>query len=344
PRVLAESDAKALSSYLAAGGGVVLTGSIGVRDPDGSWRGYERMRSLLGAEPIPLAVDAAQALVAARRGVLSSPLVPRERIAIRAESGLPGLPGAAAELTWASEDGATTLCGSLRHTVGRGRLAWLAVGPERAAHEADARELRAVLQAAVAWGARRPLVEALPWPGAARFAAVLDVHGDVESGARTPLRFAVADEIEEAEASGGLAHLRARAAGAGGDPVVAETVAELAQRGAWLASRSELASWTRQRSSIEATLRRAGPQRLLVAVTNRARGRAGGVVLRVYLNEAARSASVEATQLLQARPVLRFEAGSDSLDLALPDLVERASAAFTLDYEPAAAGSGGDSS
>jgi len=42
--------------------------------------------------------------------------------------------------------------------------------------------------------------------------------------------------------------------------------------------------------------------------------------------------------------VLRFEAGSDSLDLALPDLVERASAAFTLDYEPAAAGSGGDSS
>src|SRR5262249_8642668 len=241
PRVLAESDAKALSSYLAAGGGVVLTGSIGVRDPDGSWRGYERMRSLLGAEPIPLAVDAAQALVAARRGVLSSPLVPRERIAIRAESGLPGLPGAAAELTWASEDGATTLCGSLRHTVGRGRLAWLAVGPEGAAHEADARELGRRLQAPVAWVGGRPLGEVLPWPGAARFAAVLDVHGDVESGARTPLRFAVADEIEEAEASGGLAHLRARAAGAGGDPVVAETVAELAQRGAWLASRSELA-------------------------------------------------------------------------------------------------------
>src|SRR5262249_33239337 len=233
PRVLAESDAKALSSYLAAGGGVVLTGSIGVRDPDGSGRGDEGMRSLLGAEPIPLAVDAAQALVAARRGVLSSPLVPRERIAIRAESGLPGLPGAAAELTWASEDGATTLCGSLRHTVGRGRLAWLAGGPGRAGHEAGARALGRGPQApARAGAAPRPLVEVLPWPGAARFAAVLDVHGDVESGARTPLRFAVADEIEEAEASGGLAHLRARAAGAGGDPVVAETVAELAQRGA----------------------------------------------------------------------------------------------------------------
>src|SRR5215470_2810322 len=53
PRALGDSDARVLSAYLEAGGGVVLTGSIGVRNPDGSWRGYERMRSLLGAEPVP---------------------------------------------------------------------------------------------------------------------------------------------------------------------------------------------------------------------------------------------------------------------------------------------------
>ena len=83
-------------------------------------------------------------------------------------------------------------------------------------------------------------------------------------------------------------------------------------------------------------MRRAGPKRLVVAVTNRARAQARGVALRIFLNEPVRSASVEATQLLQSAPALHLQPGSESLDLALPDLAERASAAFTLDYEPAA--------
>ncbi|HTY19858.1 MAG TPA: hypothetical protein VMH82_19255 [Myxococcota bacterium] len=343
PRALGSSDAAALSAYLAAGGGAVLTGSVGVRGADGAWRGYDVMRGLLGgAEPVPLDATGAEALLASRRGVLSSLLVPRERIAIRAEPGLPAVAGGDAELAWAaaSADGESMGLGaSLRRSVGRGRLVWLAVGPERAARDADARALGRVLRAAVAWVARLPLVEVLPWPGGAPFAATIEPRGeDVGPLDATALRFAVASELDAAEASAGLARLRAPSRAAAQD-VVADATSELAQRGAWLATRSELASWTRQRSSIEATVRRAGPQRLVVAVTNRAPDAVRGVVLRLYLNENARSASVEATQLLQATPVLRFRAGAESLDLALPDLARRASAAFTLDYEPAAAGS-----
>jgi hypothetical protein len=320
-----------------------------VRGADGSWRGYDVMRALLGGvEPIPLESDRALSLVASRRGVLSSPLLPRERIAIRAEPGLPAIAGAGAELSWsatAEEGDATSLGASLRRSVGRGRLVWLAVGPERAARDGDSRALRRVLQAAVAWAARRPLVEVLPWPGGAPFAAILETRTDGLEPSPKALRFAAAAEIDAAEASAGLARLHAPTADLGADGAWSDTAAELAQRGAWLATRSELASWTRERSSIEATVRRAGPQRLVVAVTNRASGPAHGVVLRLYLNESARSASVEATQLLQATPGLRFRAGAESLDLALPDLAERSSAAFTLDYEPAAAGSpGGDPS
>ena len=54
---------------------------------------------------------------------------------------------------------------------GKGRLAWIAVGPERAATTGtDHRLLLHVLEAAVAWSSRMPSVEVLPWPGGAPFA------------------------------------------------------------------------------------------------------------------------------------------------------------------------------
>ena len=53
-RVLPDDEAAGLRNFLAGGGGAVLVGSIGVRDADGAWRGYETMRNLLGAEVLPL--------------------------------------------------------------------------------------------------------------------------------------------------------------------------------------------------------------------------------------------------------------------------------------------------
>ncbi len=46
-RTLGPREVEELQAYLAAGGGAVLTGSIGVSRPDGEWRGYEQMETLL---------------------------------------------------------------------------------------------------------------------------------------------------------------------------------------------------------------------------------------------------------------------------------------------------------
>ena len=343
PRAIGPQELAALQGYLEDGGGVVLTGSVAVREPDGSWRGYQAMRALLGgAEVSALDAERAAVLVPARRGALSAPLLPGERIPITFEPGLPAVAGAAAELAWASTQDGALLGASLRRVVGRGRLAWLAVGPDHVSRGADAQPLRSVLQAAVAWAAHRPVVEVLAWPAGARFAATVDARAEPGAPASPEATARALDrEIAAAEASAGLARLRVPLDGIGASEahrVVADAVGALGKRGAWLATRSELSAWTRARSSIEATVRRAGPQRLVVAVTNRAATAARGVALRVYLNEAARSVSVETTQLLQRRPALRFQPGSESLDLALPDLAARASTAFTLDYQPAEAG------
>jgi hypothetical protein len=57
------------------------------------------------------------------------------------------------------------------------------------------------------------------------------------------------------------------------------------------------------------------------------------VVLRVFLNEPVLRAEVDATELLQAVARVQLHPNAEVLDLVLPELDPRASAAFSLDYE-----------
>ena len=109
---------------------------------------------------------------------------------------------------------------------------------------------------------------------------------------------------------------------------------ELGRRGAWVATRRELSTWTRERAAVEASVRRAGPRRVVVEVTNFGRSSASRVVLRLWLNEPVRRAEAEATVLLQDAATVRLAPNAEVLDLVLPDLDARESAAFSLDYEP----------
>jgi hypothetical protein len=338
PRALDEHEVVALLRYVAAGGGVVVTGSIGVSDRAGAWRGYERMQSLLGgAEVIQVGAEQAAALEAGARGPLSAPLAPGAKIAVQREPGLPALSLADAELRWAGEArGASGPAASLRRSLGAGRIAWLAVGPERGAGEAEgARPLADVLDAALAWVSHEPRVELLAWPEGAAFAATLaERDREAGQGDSAAASGAVEREIAWARAAGALAHLRLPA-DAPSPAQPADLLRKLAGRGAWVATRSELSSWARTRSSIEARVQRAGPRRLFVAVTNHARQPAAGVVLRLHLNERTLRAGVEATAVGQRVPALRFRSGRESLDLALPELAARRSASYAIDYEPA---------
>jgi hypothetical protein len=326
PRALDTAGVLALERYVVAGGGVVVTGALGVRDARGEWLGWDLMRSLLGgAEVVPVEAERAVALMAARRGPLVAPVEPGRPLGVQPEAGLPGLLTADAELRWAPDaSGAPGPAASLRRTLGAGRIAWLAVGPERAAPGAAGElPLAEVLEAALAWASRRPTAELLPWPGGAPFAATVEPAAPAEPAPDPRATLAAA------RASGGLAALCASSA----PDALPEALAEVARGGGWLATRSGLSAWTQQRSSLDVAVRRVGPTRLLVSVSNRAREPVRGAVLRVHLNQRARRVDLATTAILQRHAALRFRPREQQVDLVLPELAARRSAAYTIDYE-----------
>ena len=109
--------------------------------------------------------------------------------------------------------------------------------------------------------------------------------------------------------------------------------ASLARDGAWITRRAKVEQWRLRRSQVAANLRRVGPNRVLVEVTNRNRQSIEGVGLRVHFNRRVASAKIERTAVLQDAPRLRFRQGDERVDLLLPDLPARASRAYSLDFE-----------
>lgn len=335
PRSLGREDVAALEAYLDAGGGVVLLGSVAVRDADGTWRGYELMQRLLGAEIVELDPAGAAALVAARRGPLSSVLAPRQRVAIAFEPGTPGVVASDAELRWSDARDAPGPAAALRRAHGKGRLVWLSVSPERALPgELDRSRVRDVLAAAVAWVSRTPTVEILAWPHGAPFAGTLEVSDGADAaGAEAAWH----SEVEAARRDAGVAALgipRDAAAREALEPALSRTLEAAKHEAAWIATRKELSLWLRSRAVLDASVRRAGPRRLVVEVTNRAGGDVDGVVLRVHLNEPIREARAAGTKLFSTAPALALSSDRESADLALPRLEGRSSAAYNLDTEP----------
>jgi hypothetical protein len=290
------------------------------------------MSNLLGVAVAPQDADHAQAIVASGRGPIAAALAPRQRIDVIPEIGLPGAALADAELRWAGGAAA-----ALRRDFGAGRLAWIAVGPDRAATTgADHRRLRHVLEAAVAWTSRTPWIEVLPWPDGAPFAGVVEPVA-VDAAASERPELAWQREIDAAAADGGTARLRLpeEASRQGAiEKQLAAAMGELGRRGAWVATRREISTWTRERAAVEASVRRAGPRRVVVEVTNYGHIAASRVVLRLWLNEPVRHAEAVATKLLQDTAGVRLVPNAEVLDLVLPELDARDSAAFSLDYEP----------
>ncbi len=212
-RALADADLAALLDFARAGGGVLLAGSVAVVEPNGDWRGYAAMAQLLGVERIEVLPRAhSQALIAQARGALSAPLLPGESIALVPEEGVPALPLAAAELAWsgdpagAADAPATARAAERRLRTGRGRLLWLAAGPESSAQGLDAHgAMGRLLRAAFAWAAGEPLIEVVP-PGWTRSG-----RGDADREQWRALREVVAARVEQVGPDRLLVKLTSRA-------------------------------------------------------------------------------------------------------------------------------------
>jgi len=166
-RSLADDELASLREYLRRGGAAIVAGPVGVRGPEGAWRGTAAMARLLGVARIAaLPREASGALAAARRGPLSAGLAPGQRLALLPEPGVLALDAPEAELCWAG-DGAEAhgpRGASLRRELGAGRLVWLGAGPELSAAGATTPggDFARLAAAAFAWAAREPFAETLP--------------------------------------------------------------------------------------------------------------------------------------------------------------------------------------
>lgn len=345
-RALGPFEIEELRSYLAAGGGVVLTGSIGVSRPDGTWRGYDQMKALLHVSEIQQVTrQASISIGSARRGPISAALAPRSRIPLIAEIGMPAVESPSAELRWdpaPTGRGRLDLGASRRVQIGPGRIAWLATGPENAREGASEpwHPMLQLLRSAIAWSARLPRLEVLPWPDGAAFAAKY-VNRDTDDPATTPHLTNEADilaEIEWTHETSGLVLLAlGESANADGHrtPSALKGFArtELRRRNAWIAADGAIQSWSRIHSSFRVSFRQPGPRRIQVDVTNGAREPAEKVVVRLHVNRPVIAASSAKTRILQDAASVRFEERAEWIDLVLPELQPRSSTSYFVDFE-----------
>ncbi len=330
-----------LQRFVRQGRGAILTGPVGVRESDGRWRGWDLMASLLSvSQVIPLERNAAQQISAWRRGPLSAGLSPGESVRLSPESGAPAIADtdAGAELRWpasATADAGGIAAASKRFELGRGRLLWLAAGPERSWDPGVGpwQAMARLVGAALAWVGRQPWLELLPWPDGARFAGRLEAVSDWQQSGAETARSGFESEIHRAEISGGLARLALPATGPGGRELRALAISLLRQSGAWIASQEQIVAWVSGRASIATRFERVGPGRVLLKLSNLGPAAVDRSVLRVHLNRPVEAATVAPTLVFQRRPGIRYRRGLEWLDLLLPEIPAGVSYSYALDYE-----------
>jgi hypothetical protein len=258
---------------------------------------------------------------------------------------VPALETNESELLWAgaADADAVHTGASRRLRLGRGRLAWVAPGPE-VISEADTSDVRALhrsLRNAMAWVRMHAVVEMRAWPGAAPFALEI---AERDAGSRAP---ATADERGSFEAAVLTAMRNAQTSGvfllveiprngdedAWADALRRRLVAEAEARGAWLTSRHAASRWMVVRGDLRLAVTEAGPSRLLVNVTNPTEAAIDGLGLKLWINRPAGDIRVDAVALGQALPTVRFDRGSESAEFDLPSLSPRATLSFHVDLE-----------
>ena len=93
---------------------------------------------------------------------------------------------------------------------------------------------------------------------------------------------------------------------------------------------------------LAAEVRRLGPRRHLVDVTNRGRDSARGAVVRVHLNAPVERVAMQRTILHQDEPRFQLDRRARHVDVRVPEIAGGRSLAYTLDLDPVEAAPTGD--
>jgi peptidoglycan/xylan/chitin deacetylase (PgdA/CDA1 family) len=172
-----------LRSYVRRGGAALLSGWIGVDAKAGGELDTSIMRELLEVKAVErLPRDQSYFAAAGVRGPLLAGVPAGQRFTLPAQDAIPAIPDEVAELFWSSwaiHPQAPVSGASLRLQIGKGRLAWLAMGPDPSKMPSDA-ALAQVFRNAAAWACARPSGELLAWPRGAPFAALLAMDTEHE--------------------------------------------------------------------------------------------------------------------------------------------------------------------
>jgi hypothetical protein len=168
---LADDDWEALEQYLARGGGVVVTGRVGRRDPSGALRGRAALELLFPGERFArVRRDDATPIRVVGRDPLAAGLAPGERLAF-AGPGRELRARSSGALEWSDRrGGAAALQGSHRGAP----VAWLGFAPQ---HLADRTQAERITRNALRYAARLPLLDLRPWPEGRPCAVLLAPEG-----------------------------------------------------------------------------------------------------------------------------------------------------------------------
>jgi hypothetical protein len=348
-RRLSDDEALHLLGFVHGGGSVLVTGPVGTEGRDGARRGSTLMKKVLGTPTARVLPRAHTAQLASEvRGPIAAPVDPGDRVTVQALAGRGVVEVDDPELVWVEDEARSGA--SLRRVLGRGRLAWIAAGPEDAV-AAHSRELLSggaltrVLESALAWLTGEARVEVLQWPGGAPFAALrvpADAPGlspEAKEGPKrtpgSPNRGVLRERARLAARRADLVHVADLVESQpDADPrSVEEAALEVAtQQGAWVANGGEYAQWRRGRRELGLRLTRTGPNRLVLDVSNGG-DRLSGAVVRVHLNAAVLDVEVVRTILQQEKPVALFRPDRAAVDIVLPPMRQRDQQSFAIDLE-----------